>query len=516
MRRRRMSTEGAFSTTNRGILAGCALFACIGEIGAQEAVVATASTPIGSGAALAGRLQQLLDDPALTRAHVGLIVQVAETGEILFATEAERRFTPASNTKIVTAAVALEELGAGYRWPTRLVAAGPIRDGRLEGSLWVIGSGAPDLKRSQVAAWASALREAGIGEIAGDVIGDDRAFDAPQWGIGWMWDDLHAGWAAGVSGLQLHPSSAYAYLFPGAAVGEPAALRFRASDLPIEMENRVRTGAPDSEVQLRFMPPLEGGAPELRGWIPSNADSVTLFLAPRHPTLYFLRYFGRVLADSGIVVEGRLRRVHEGEARIDSTWGYEILSDSLGAVLADLLKPSDNQIAESVLRTLGYEEGMSGSDLQGLEVIRTTLSDWGIEPGAIDLTDGSGMSRYNEVTPSAVNRLLRAMWRHPDYRVWLGAMPIAATDGTLRQRMIGTPAATNVRAKTGSLSSVRALSGYVTDGDGETLIFSLLLNGYDAPGEVAVAIEDLLVEQISLYHRPVEVGWPEFRERQGQ
>lgn len=511
-----MSVRREFTIAGRCTLVCCALLACHGELRAQEATIAASSTPIENGADLTERLERLLDDPALTRAHVGLIVQVAETGEVLFSSEAERRFTPASNTKIVTAAVALEELGADYRWPTRLLAAGPIRGGRLEGSLWVIGSGAPELKRAEVAAWATALREAGISEIAGDVIGDDRAFDAPQWGIGWMWDDLQAGWGGGVSGLQLHPSTARANLFPSNVVGDPAQLRFRASDVPIAMENRVRTGAPDSDVQLRFVPPPEGGLVELRGWIPTNADSVPLYLSPQHPTPYLLRYLGNVLSDSGIAVGGGLRRAREDEAPADSTWGHEILSDSLGAVLADLLKPSDNQMAESVLRTLGYEKGLSGSDLQGLEVIRSTLSDWGIEPGAIDLTDGSGMSRYNEVTPSAMNRLLRAMWRHPQYAVWLDAMPIAATDGTLRRRMIGTPAAANVRAKTGSLSSVRALSGYVTDGDGETLIFSLLLNGYDSPGEVAVALEDLLVEQISLYHRPVEVGWPEFRERPNQ
>jgi len=511
---RTMRTRRTFAATGGRALAWCALLVFPAETLAQDAAIAASSAPIENGAELTARLERLIGDPALARAHVGLIVQVAETGEVLFESEAERRFTPASNTKIVTAAVALEELGADYRWPTRLVAAGPIRDGTLDGALWVIGSGAPDLKRAQVAAFASALREAGIANIAGDVVGDDRAFDAPQWGIGWMWDDLHAGWAGGVSGLQLHPSTARAYLYPGREVGDPVTLRFRASDMPIAMENRVRTGAPDSDLQLRFVPPPEGGTMELRGWIPANADSVPLFLSPPHPTPYVLRYLGGVLADSGIAVGGELRLVREGETPTDSTWGYEALSDSLGAVLADLLKPSDNQMAESVLRTLGYEEGMSGSDLQGLEVVRATLSDWGIEPGAIDLADGSGMSRYNEVTPSAMNRLLRTMWRHPEYRVWLDAMPIAGQDGTLRRRMVGTPAASNVRAKTGSLSSVRALSGYVTDGDGETLIFSLLLNGYDSPGDVAVALEDLLVEQISLYHRPVEIGWPEFRERQ--
>ncbi len=140
-----------------------------------------------------------------------------------------------------------------------------------------------------------------------------------------------------------------------------------------------------------------------------------------------------------------------------------------------------------------------------------TLAAWGIEPGAIDLVDGSGLSRYNQVTPNAINRMLRAMWRHPDFTVFYDALPVAGVDGTLRRRMTGMPPQDNVRAKTGSLTSVRALSGYLTAGDGQTLVFSLLLNGYDAPGDVAVALEDLLVEQLALYRRPVIPGWPSIR-----
>jgi D-alanyl-D-alanine carboxypeptidase/D-alanyl-D-alanine-endopeptidase (penicillin-binding protein 4) len=107
--------------------------------------------------------------------------------------------------------------------------------------------------------------------------------------------------------------------------------------------------------------------------------------------------------------------------------------------------------------------------------------------------------------------MLRAVWRHPDYRTFLAGLPVAGVDGTMRRRLVATPAYDNVRAKTGSLSSVRAVSGYLLDGSGETLVFSLILNGYDSPGSVAVALEDLLIEQIALYRRPVEPGWPKLR-----
>jgi PBP4 family serine-type D-alanyl-D-alanine carboxypeptidase len=168
-------------------------------------------------------------------------------------------------------------------------------------------------------------------------------------------------------------------------------------------------------------------------------------------------------------------------------------------------------MAETLLRTIAVSEGEEGSPAAGLDIVVSRLADWGIEPGAVELHDGSGLSRYNEVTPNAVARLLRAMWHHTDYETFVDALPTAGVDGTLERRLLATPGADNVHAKTGSLSAVRALSGYLLDGAGETLIFSLLLNGYDAPGAVAVALEDLLIEQVALYRRPVEPGWPNLR-----
>jgi len=467
---------------------------------------------LNAAARLGARLERLLADPALARAHVGLVVQVAETGEVLFRREAERRFVPASNTKLVTAAVGLHELGAAYRWRTRLLAEGALRNGTLEGDLWVVGSGDPSVTRIELGRWAAAVAAAGIRRIAGDVVGDDRAFDGPQWSAGWMWDDLYTGWSAGVSGLQLWPNAVRARLVPGDSVGAAAVLRTPEDEPALPISVRVRTGAPESEVRLRWIPSPEGGPVALDGWIPAGADSVRLSLAPRHPTPFLLWHLGRALADAGIRIGGHLRRARPGEiAAADPSWETEFVSDSLGGILSQLLKPSDNQIAESLLRTLGREKGRTGSAREGLRVIQSTLSEWGIAPGAISLTDGSGLSRYNQVTPNAVSRLLRTMWRQPEFATFADALPIAGVDGTLEARMLGMPAAGNVRAKTGSLSSVRALSGYLTDGDGETLIFSLLLNGYEAPGDVATALEDLLIEQLSLYHRKTEPGWPDFR-----
>ncbi|MFQ5688838.1 MAG: D-alanyl-D-alanine carboxypeptidase/D-alanyl-D-alanine-endopeptidase [Gemmatimonadota bacterium] len=460
-------------------------------------------------AELRTRLERLLADPALLRAHVGLMVQVAGSGRILFERNAEKRFTAASTTKLVTGAVALHRLGAAYRWHTRLLSSGPILGDTLLGDLWVVGGGDPTIGPATLRRWAGAVKRAGIRRIAGRVIGDDRAFDPLPWGRGWMWDDLYASWSGGVSALELTPSVISAELEPGSRVGDAA--RFRVADpgaIP-PIANRVRTGPPGSERRLRFRPRPGQDSVRLEGWVPSDGGPVPLRLAPRHPTLHLLERLLSVFADSDIIVQGGYLRVEEEEPPAQPAWSVDFTSDSLGVALRRMLKNSDNQIAESLLRTLGREAGAVGSARAGLQAVEETLAGWGIEPGAASLADGSGLSRYSALSPNALNRLLRRMSQLPEFSVFRDALPVAAKDGTLVRRFLSTAAARNVLAKTGSLAGVRALAGYVTDGDGESLVFSLLLNEYDAPGEVAAALEDLLVEQLALYHGPT---YPQARE----
>ncbi len=450
---------------------------------------------------LGSRLDDLLARPTFRRAHVGLIVQAAGSGEILYERTAEKRFTPGSTVKLATAVVGLQVLGPSYRWTTRVVAVGPVADGRLEGNLWLIGSGDPSLTRDELRGIIPMLRLHGIREIDGDVVGDDRAFEEAPWGRGWMWDELHIGFAGGVSGLQLSPGRVPATLVAGAAVGAPVRLRYMEPGPALPILVDVRTGPTGSKVELQVLPLPGGSERRIVGRLP-RGRSFQLSLAPAHPTLYVLSYFGAVLADSGVTVGGQLRRAEPDErtpAR-GSLLG-EIRSDSLGLILREFLKPSDNQIAESILRTVGREGAGEGSAEAGLEVEARLLSRWGVRPEAAILADGSGLSRYNQLTPAALNRILSAMWTHPSREIFLDALPIAGVDGTLQWRMRGTAAENNARAKTGSLEAVRALSGYVDSRDGETLIFTFLANHYDAADSAARAIEDLVVEQLALFRR---------------
>lgn len=471
-------------------------------------------TPVGPPAltdlgTLRTNLSRIIDDPALLRAHVGLVVVAAESGEVLFEHNAERRFIAASTTKLVTGAVALSRLGADYRWRTGVQASGSISNGTLTGDLWIVGSGDPQFRRETLETVARSVRAAGITRIEGDLIGDDRAFAGAPWGRGWMWDDLYGSAAAGVSALQLSPARLSAAVRPGPEVGDPATLSISEAALGPPIRNDVRTGAPGSARVLEYVPDAVGGEVALRGWIPVDGGRVALGLAPPHPTGYFLARLEAALTAAGISLEGSSRQpaLLEKPGRI--SWERSFNSAPLSEALGRMLKFSDNQVAESMLRTLGTLQGAGSAD-DGLDVIQATLSGWGIEPDAVSLVDGSGMSRYSAIAPMALVRMLRRTAQLPGFRVYLDALPIASVDGTLSRRFRSTAASRVVRAKTGSLSGVRSLAGYAVDGDGETLVFALLLNGYDSPNSVATALEDLLVEQLALYHGP---NYPEGRAR---
>jgi D-alanyl-D-alanine carboxypeptidase/D-alanyl-D-alanine-endopeptidase (penicillin-binding protein 4) len=516
--------------------------------GPPGAPVGGDTTPGIGRSELSLRLERLLGDPAFDRAHVGLKVVVAETGEVLFERAAEKRFTAASTAKLVTAAAALDRLGAGFRWRTLLVATGPVEDGVLRGDLWVVGGGDPGLDRSDLRRWASALRDEGVRRIAGDVVGDGRSLAEPLWGRGWMWDDLHLGWSIGVTALQLDDAGVRAWLVPGDRPGDPAAARTEGprTEPPVELD--VRTGPPGSRTRLVHRTERPGPATgRIEGWVPADADSVPLWMAPAHPTGELLDAFGRALRDSAVEVDGDLRRPRDGErpprgpccgprpdpggpaadtsapaaagsgpgAGTTPTTILDAPSDSLGAALAGLLAPSDNQTAEVLLRTLGREEGRGGTAREGLAVVREVITGWGVSPDAFSLADGSGLSRYDELAPAVLVRVLRTMWRSPLHDVFTAALAAPGEEGTLEFRLLDTAARDGLRAKTGSLSSVRGLAGFVEAGDGTTLIFALMIDGYGVPGRVAEGVRDLLVEQLSLHRRPVQPGRPGVPRRDG-
>jgi D-alanyl-D-alanine carboxypeptidase/D-alanyl-D-alanine-endopeptidase (penicillin-binding protein 4) len=225
-------------------------------------------------------------------------------------------------------------------------------------------------------------------------------------------------------------------------------------------------------------------------------DSVTVTVALRHPNAAWLDAFATVLADRGIRVTGGV----EPDAIAD-TMNLTLLATRWSPPLAQILpvfeKPSQNQIGEILLKTLGLERGGAGVSDSGRVVVRRQLIEWGVDSMGFALRDGSGLSRHNYLTPETIVRVLDVMRRRSDFDVFYHAMPSAGVDGTLRDRMQGGLATGNVRAKTGTLDKARALSGYVTTADGRVLIFSLLANNHAVPHREVERVQDAVLEFVA-------------------
>jgi len=461
-------------------------------------------------AALAAEVDSALADPAFARASWGVVVQSLDNGQVLYRRNAERLFLPASNLKILTAAAALVRLGADFRYRTVVLARGARRTDTLAGDLVVAGRGDPTLvldtargapdPLGSLRPWADSLKARRIKVVRGRVAGDATPFTGPALGPGWAWDDLDADYSAPVGALQFNESVAYLIAVPGQAPGEPVRLGLLPQSAPLRVFTTATTAARDSgAAALRWSRTPFGDSVSVTGSLPVGHDTVRLGLSVPDPTRYFETSLTEALAGRGVAIAGESVGGPAPAPAPDTLFVWT--SPPLSAVLPLFLKPSQNQIGETLLRTLGVEVAGVGSADSGRAVIGRVLSDLGVPPDAYVLADGSGLSRYDFVAPDAVAQVLFALHARPDFQAFYDALPIAGVDGTLATRLRHTAAAGNAHAKTGSLTGVRALSGYVETADGEHLLFVLLANNFTAPQRVVEAAQDQIVERLANFSR---------------
>jgi len=472
-----------------------------------------APAPSAPVTALRYELSRIFDDPVFANAHWGVMIQSIDTGELLYSENAQKLFMPASNLKLVTAAVALARLGPDYRFTTRVVTCDSVggRTGEA-GDVIVIGGGDPSLSArfhggdatAVFREWADSLRAQGITRIAGALIGDDDLFDDVHLGPGWTWDDLGAAYAAEIGALLFNEGVVPVAVAPGDTVGAPARVIVGPPRTYLELDARVLTVADSTEVVLSADREPFSNAARLRGAIWVGSDTLHRFIAAHDPTRFFIESLREVLDDEQIEVAGPSL---DGDDQ-SSGWPCETprtlfvyQSPPLDSVLKPFLKVSQNQIGEMLLRYLGVHATDTGSVAAGQRVVRGTLIDWGIPAQYHIYYDGSGLSRYNYLAPEAIVRLLRVMAHREEFGAFAAALPIAGRDGTLSGRMRGTRAEDNARAKTGYIANARSLSGYVRTLDGELVAFSIIANNFTAPVDAVEYLQDLVVERLANFSR---------------
>jgi D-alanyl-D-alanine carboxypeptidase/D-alanyl-D-alanine-endopeptidase (penicillin-binding protein 4) len=417
-------------------------------------------------AKLRERLAAVLHDAPLNRTKVGVEVMQASNGDVLFAHNAALQFNPASNTKMLTTAAAMSYLGADFRYHTALYGPEPDADGVVHGNVVLRGSGDPSLTTTDVAEIARGLSARGVQRIEGDLFADPR-FHAR----GHKADDAGEG-----EGAVILNRNTYGVRVRPGEVGHPAIVSVEPKVDLFGIENQTSTvRGKKSRLRIDSYRKDDRLIITVRGRIADNRGEYVDLRRLADGSLLAASLLRAAFADFGIELTGRVRA---GTAPATA-----MLAEHVSAPLADVCKisnkPSNNFVAEAIYKTLGGElYGMPGTLAKGTRAIGEFLSSAGIKPTAYKIVNGSGLTHENRITPSDLSSLLRKIYYDlsvaPEF---MSSLAIAGIDGTIRNRFLGTDAVGLVRAKTGTLSGVSALSGYVGDKD-DVLIFSIFVEGF--------------------------------------
>ena len=457
----------------------------------------------------------------------GVLVTSLDRGDTLYALNAHEPMAPASNAKILTTAAAIHHLGVDFRYRTFLLANGPVEDGVLRGDLVLYGTGDPSISgldrprsRDPLRRMARQLRERGINRIDGDVVGDGSYFQGPLRPEGWRSRNLNEWFAAPVGALQYNENLALLRIRPGAEAGRPVRVETIPDGAPLTVRVRALTVSRRTGHRVWALRDAPDLPVSITGQIRPQDPDVWRRMTVSEPALYAARQLRLALEAEGIRVGGAERVVRDPASSTLGKGGLwapalaagtgpppRVLLEHRSAPLLDLLwvvnRRSHNLYAESILRTLGRVVDGEGSFEGGIRVVRRYLTEEvGVPPEEAVPVDGSGLSPENRVSPYTLVRVVEHMAQSADWGSFWSTLPQAGNWRELR-RMYRSPAADNLRAKTGTLRRVSALTGVVEARNGERLAFSILSNEVPSTS-AAKAVEDRIGIQLASFARPFD------------
>ncbi len=476
-----------------------AWFVLIATVTMSLARPATAAEPLG----LEERLDAILASRALRGARVAVLVVTRREVRVVYARDPDRALVPASNLKILTAIAALSAFGPTHRFTTELFAErAPDVDGAIE--VLTVRGGDPALTSEAVWRMTADLRRLGVRRIRWGLRLDDSGFDGERWHPSWGPVSARA-YHAPVGALSVNYGAFAVEVSAGAKTGDPLRVNLDPPIPFLRLSNRGRTGPARSRLSLSVDREPANGVEQVlvTGAVPAGSPAETYYRSVRDPARYAGAVIRAQLAANGIDV-GDGTEIGPVPPTAALLLAFEGLP--LSEVVRRMVKFSNNAIAESLVKALGARmTGGPGTWKSGIRALRTELGSLGLDVGRLTLVDGSGLSRANRVAPSSLVAALRladgSFHFGPEL---IGALPIAAADGTLEERAEG--AAHRVRAKTGLLTRVTALSGFAERADGNQVVFSVVANGYRGGDQAAMDALDRLVSELVAEDPSVEAG----------
>jgi D-alanyl-D-alanine carboxypeptidase/D-alanyl-D-alanine-endopeptidase (penicillin-binding protein 4) len=467
--------------------------------------VAASLTVAARAEDLRSRLGTVFDTPEVNALWAVKVVSL-DTGQVIFERNPRLLVMPASTMKVITLAVAAERLGWDARFTTRLETTGPIEDGVLRGDLIVTGDGDPAIGERQGAPraldeWAGRLAMLGVTRIDGRLIGDDDILPDQALGSGWAWDDLAFGFAAPYGALQFHEGSAQVVITAGPRPDTPASMRLEPASTELVLSGQVWTTGADTPPAVFTRRRPSSRTLEVTGSVPRASRDYVRTVSTDNPTRGMLLAFRDALGRFGIGVSGDVADVDEVAQKPAGPRHLLLVHESppLREIGIRLMKVSQNLIAETLWARIGLASDVPDVDPLAAAggAYERTLAAWGVPVEDVIAADGSGLSRYDYLTADALVAVLRRMAQDPRHAAAFEAtLPILGVDGTLERRLRGTRAEGRVRAKTGSMSNVRALAGYVTTLTGERLAFAIVANNFKARGSAIDAVTDRALDAL--------------------
>jgi D-alanyl-D-alanine carboxypeptidase/D-alanyl-D-alanine-endopeptidase (penicillin-binding protein 4) len=481
--------------------------------------LAGAAAPLSPAPRTLGELQARLaahvEHPRFRGALWGVKIVSLDSGRVWFEHHAHRLMSPASNSKLYVGALALDQLGAGYRIRTPVYAtAAPDAAGTVAGHIVIGGRGDPSWKTrgaggnfgDAFAPVVAVLVQAGLKRVTGDIVADATWFQSLPNGAGWTADDLNDSYGAEISAVSLEQNYAELRVTAGAESGQPCAIELLQPHTGLRLENRLVTSAGGGPRRVVAQRVVGESTVYLMGGLPVGGKPEMIDLTVPRPAAWYASGLKEALARRGIQVEGRARGVRWPEVPAVATGQVklgETVSPPLRELVAAFMKPSQNLETDLIFghlgelrRTAATPVGRSTGDL-AVSALRDFLQANALPADEVRFEEGSGLSRNNLTTAHATVALLAHMARHRAAAAdFVAALPVAGVEGTLRARMKGTAAEGKVRAKTGSLRYANTLSGYVTSAFGERLAFSVMLNrnsGQPAGRSVRQELDDVAV-----------------------
>jgi D-alanyl-D-alanine carboxypeptidase/D-alanyl-D-alanine-endopeptidase (penicillin-binding protein 4) len=454
---------------------------------------------------LEDKIEQILQDQTLDRSIVGVSIRNAETGEEVYANDGDLRLHPASNMKLLTAAAALEILGPDYQFTTEVLTDGNPKKKVLQGNLYLKGKGDPTLLKEDFDRIAEELKSKGIMKVHGNLIADDSWYDDVRLSEDLNWSDEPFYTGAQVSALTLSPNEDYdtgtviVEVTAGDKAGDKSKVNVEPHTNTVEIVNETETVAAGEQKSISIEREHGTNRIIIEGKMPLDGSMSRSWVSVWEPTYYAADVFKQALAEQGIDFIGQ-SKVERGVTPDDAAVLVTHTSMPLSEILIPFMKLSNNGHGEMLTKEMGQVVHGEGSWDKGLEVVKDVAVSFGVDAQSILLRDGSGMSHKTYIPASELSGFLFEIQDEPWYGDFEYSLPVAGESerfvgGTLRNRMTSEPTKGNVFAKTGSLTSVSTLSGYVNTVDGETMIFSILNNNFIS-GSMQ-PIQDTIVTEIA-------------------